>query len=123
MVIQTSADGENWNTVDTLKMAETQRYIKRTRASYNASDEVYLRVAHVSGSTKAQVYDIIVLNGDSQSSIKGDVNGDGTVDVADISAIISTMAGIASYPSADVNGDGSIDVADISNVITIMAGN
>lgn len=55
--------------------------------------------------------------------IQGDVNDDGTVDVADISAIISVMAGTAQYPAADVNGDGTVDVADISNVIAIMAGN
>ena len=54
-------------------------------------------------------------------AIKGDVNGDGTVDVADISAIISVMAGTAQYDDADVNGDTSVDVADISSVITIMA--
>ena len=53
---------------------------------------------------------------------KGDVNNDGSVDVADISAIISQMAGTATYKAADVNGDGSVDVADISSVITIMAG-
>lgn len=52
----------------------------------------------------------------------GDVNADGSVDVADISAIISVMAGSAEYEAADVNGDGSVDVADISAVITIMAG-
>lgn len=57
-----------------------------------------------------------------EGGTKGDVNNDGTVDVADISAIISVMAGSASYPSADVNGDKSVDVADISNVISIMAG-
>ncbi len=56
-------------------------------------------------------------------TIEGDVNGDKTVDVADISAIISQMAGTASYDNADVNGDGTVDVADISAVITIMAGN
>ena len=59
-------------------------------------------------------------------NITGDVNNDGTVDVADISAIISVMAG-ASVPeasasgTADVNGDGTVDVADVSAVITIMA--
>ena len=57
-----------------------------------------------------------------QPGVKGDVNNDGTVDVADISAIISDMAGTAKYAAADVNGDGSVDVADISNVISIMAG-
>jgi hypothetical protein len=33
------------------------------------------------------------------------------------------MAGTAEYAAADVNGDGTVDVADISNVISIMAGN
>lgn len=63
----------------------------------------------------------IILSPDSGST-NGDVNGDGTVDVADISAIISDMAGTAEYAAADVNGDGTVDVADISNVISIMAG-
>ena len=69
-------------------------------------------------------------------SLKGDVNGDGTVDVADISTIIDFMAGVGedsqsvggdlqspvSARKADVNADGIIDVADIAAVITIMAG-
>lgn len=55
-------------------------------------------------------------------AILGDVNGDGAVNVADISAIISVMAGTASYNAADVNGDGAVNVADISKVISIMAG-
>jgi hypothetical protein len=53
----------------------------------------------------------------------GDVNGDNVVDVADISSVISVMAGEdASSFSADVNGDGVVDVADIATVISIMAG-
>ena len=66
--------------------------------------------------------------GEGIEFVKGDVNGDGIVDVADVSAIISVMAG--NNPSsiddgqpfsADVNGDGTVDVADISAVISIMA--
>ena len=123
MEVQTSADGENWTAIGTLKMAETQRYIKRTRLGYEGEDEVFVRVAHVGGSTKAQVYDIYVIKAAEHGpKILGDVNGDGAIDVADISAIISVMAGSATYPEADVNGDGEVDVADISNVISIMAG-
>ena len=54
----------------------------------------------------------------------GDVNGDGTVDVADISAVIAVMAATADSSfttAADVNEDGTVDVADISAIITIMA--
>lgn len=57
----------------------------------------------------------------SEGGLAGDVNEDGEVDVADISAIISHMAGQGSYKKADVNGDGEVDVADISSVISIMA--
>ena len=59
-----------------------------------------------------------------EEPLEGDVNKDGAVDVADISAIITIMAegGTAeANPAADVNGDGAVDVADISAVITIMA--
>ena len=52
---------------------------------------------------------------------KGDVNADGVVDVADISAIISVMASSGASVSADVNGDGVVDVADIAAVIAVMA--
>ena len=51
-----------------------------------------------------------------------DVNGDGTVNVADIAAIIDVMAGQADYQDADVNGDGTVNVADIATVISAMAG-
>ena len=57
--------------------------------------------------------------------VHGDVNGDFSVDVADISSIIDVMAGVldpATTRGADVNGDGTVDVADIAATISIMAG-
>ena len=68
---------------------------------------------------------VIEVDKPDDGPILGDVNGDGTVDVADISSVISVMAGDAEEPMstrADVNGDGTVDVADISTVISIMAG-
>ena len=59
---------------------------------------------------------------------KGDVNGDGQVDVADIAAVIDQMAA-ATIPdasasgTADVNGDSQVDVADIAAIIDQMAAN
>lgn len=64
-----------------------------------------------------------------------DVNGDGSVDVADISTVISVMAGGAGsinptqqdsdtlLQAADVNNDGIVDVADIASIIDVMASN
>ena len=65
------------------------------------------------------------LNG---KELKGDVNNDGAVDVADIASVISVMAeGAEADPElarrADVNDDGSVDVADIASVISIMSAN
>jgi hypothetical protein len=56
--------------------------------------------------------------------IKGDVNGDGDVDVADLIAVSNYMAGdeAVSKEKADVNGDGDVDVADLIAISNIMAG-
>ena len=55
--------------------------------------------------------------------IKGDVNGDGTVDISDIVAVINTIAGDATFQAtADVNGDGTVDISDVVKVINILAG-
>ena len=62
---------------------------------------------------------------DASIATTGDVNGDSTVDVADIATVISVMAGTVGSgfaTSADVNGDGTVDVADIATIISIMAG-
>ena len=56
-------------------------------------------------------------------AVKGDVNGDGVVDVADIASIITVMAAGSYSTAADVNGDGWVDVADIASVISIMSHN
>ena len=51
----------------------------------------------------------------------GDVNGDGEVDVRDITALIDViMNSITDNPRADVNKDGDIDVRDITALIDII---
>ena len=61
------------------------------------------------------------VEGGQEETVQGDVNGDGEVDVADISQVIAIMAAGGFSKAADVNGDGLVDVADISQVISIMA--
>ena len=57
----------------------------------------------------------------------GDVNGDGSVGIADIVAVANVMAFLVDDPDiwdrADVNGDGDIGIADIVAITNIMAGN
>ena len=57
---------------------------------------------------------------------KGDVNGDGKVDIADVNAVINVMLGKAAASSykgnPNVNGQGDIDIADVNAVINLMLG-
>ena len=53
---------------------------------------------------------------------KGDVNGDGDVNISDVVAIINQMAGTATWLDANVNGDDKVDISDVVSVINIMAG-
>ena len=60
----------------------------------------------------------------STTTIVGDVNGDGEVDVRDITALIDViMNSITDNPRADVNEDGDIDVRDITALIDIIMNN
>ena len=57
------------------------------------------------------------------TTITGDVNGDGVVDIADVNGAIDIILGVtASKPDADVNGDGVIDIADVNKIIDIILG-
>ena len=54
--------------------------------------------------------------------IKGDVNNDGEVNIADINAIIDVILGGGNNASADVNNDGEINIADVNVIIDIILG-
>lgn len=55
-------------------------------------------------------------------SLKCDVNHDGRINISDVVAIISTIAGDNKYKnSADANGDTSINISDVVSVINIIA--
>ena len=67
-----------------------------------------------------------IIETDFKDEPVGDVNGDMSVDVADIASVIDVMADSVradpvSARSADVNGDGTVDVADIATIIDQMA--
>ena len=55
------------------------------------------------------------------AGVLGDANGDGEVDIADVTYILGVMASGGKEAVADINGDGDVDIADVTNVLTIMA--
>ena len=54
----------------------------------------------------------------------GDVNGDGTVNVSDVTALINTILGIAHYEAkaCDLNGDQVVNVTDVTHLISLILG-
>ena len=60
----------------------------------------------------------------AQANSLGDVNGNGTVDVSDITALINKILGSASYDDSvcDLNADSKVDVSDITTLISIILG-
>ena len=64
---------------------------------------------------------IIVLPGDVPiEPLKGDVNLDGEVNIADINAAIGIILGGTQDLAGDVNGDGEVNIADVNAVIDII---
>ena len=53
--------------------------------------------------------------------VKGDLNGDGTVDIADAVTVLKLMAEGGDNAIADINGDGTVDIADFVTILNIMA--
>ena len=87
------------------------------------------KVVYASGKIVEYTYDAVG-NRKSQTVtivkviVKGDANGDGTVDVEDVVAIVNKILGspAANFneTAADVNGDGKIDVDDVVAVVNII---
>ena len=60
------------------------------------------------------------VSGGEQPGIKGDVNGDGEVNIADVNAIIDMILSGSMDAKGDVNGDGEVNIADVNVIIDII---
>lgn len=57
------------------------------------------------------------------AATRGDITGDGAIDIADVNAAINIMLGKAqAVAAADVTGDGKVDIADVNVLINVMLG-
>ena len=52
---------------------------------------------------------------------QGDVNGDGKIDLADVTAVTDIINGSEAYTkAADANGDGRVDIGDIITILNTI---
>jgi len=68
----------------------------------------------------------IIFENQQQGSV-GDVNGDGSTSMSDVTSLISYILGNNPTPfvisAADVNGDGGISMSDVTTLIRNLLGN
>ncbi len=54
----------------------------------------------------------------------GDINGDGDVDVADVTTVVgyilSPSTSSIKFEEVDINGDGDVDVADVTSIVSLI---
>ena len=96
---------------------------KVTKLVEATADGYVAVITAVSADLKTQVAYEINIKKPAAPVLKGDINGDGVLDVADASALIDMVLRAAECTEvADVNGDGALDVADVSALITLILG-
>lgn len=65
----------------------------------------------------------VVFTAKRSTGLKGDVNGDGTVTIADVTMLVNIVLGKAAVNAAsDVNGDGSVTIADVTYLVNVVLG-
>ena len=71
---------------------------------------------------KTQLQIIPVEVKDEAAGTLGDINGDGEINVSDVTALINKILGTSDYSNevCDINGDGEINVSDVTALINMI---
>ena len=66
-------------------------------------------------------YEGYVIPGDEPAGKTGDVNGDGEVNISDVTDLIDLLLqGGTTDTKADVNGDGNVNISDVTDLIDML---
>ena len=112
--------GVTWQPASTLdgesvtEIAEKSRITVMWMLNLTATQPVHFRIAMIGGGTASTYVDDFILY---YNDVKGDVNVDGEINIADANAVIDVILTNGTLPTADVNGDGEVNIADINAVI------
>ena len=113
-----------FNALDTVKCLGTVPPVMVSRncfseAAYNNATLLVPSNSIEAYQTTAHWYEFAHIEGWGSVG-PGDVNGDGEVNISDISDIIDVILGGNMLPGADVNGDGEVNITDINAIIDII---
>ena len=122
-----STDGETWtklgsNTVDSAVYNKDDGYAVEVSGSYR-----YVKVVGTSYQYGYfTVYEINVFADLNETSLKGDVDGDGIVSISDVAALLDYLADNANVPACgedglDVDGDETVNISDVTALLDILS--
>ena len=109
--------GSTWKNLGDFTF--TQGFLQHVILDIEVEGSLRFRIVQKTGS-RVNIDDITIYG--RPAGIKGDVNDDKEVNVADINAIIDTILGGNGNPKCDVNDDSEINIADVNTVIDIILG-
>ena len=109
---------EDWNTeaatYSTDMFYSCTSLVGGKGTTWNSSNPTNKTYAHIDGGTSNPGYFT-----DKNAIMRGDVNGDGQVNIADVTTLISlVLRNISSNPAADVNNDSNVNIADVTVLIS-----
>ena len=114
--------GQTWTPLGSITV--TKGDLQRYQLAADVAVSVRYRIAQTAG-TRVNIDDITLYA--RATALKGDVNGDGEVGIADINAILDLILGGSAdnetRKRADVNEDGELGIADVNTVINIILTN
>ena len=93
------------------------KYFWKPSSGYRAEPgSAFLRLTNTQAGNTTKVYI------DRWLKATGDINGDGEVNVSDVTALINKILGSSTYSDAvcDINGDGEINVSDVTALINMI---
>ena len=121
--LQTIYVGDGWSTAAVTSSSNmfhnctSLKGGKGTTYDANHEDKTY---AHIDGGTSNPSY-----FSEKQAFLRGDVNGDGKVTIADVTALVNIILGkTTNYNAAvaDINGDTKITIADVTALVNLILG-
>ncbi|MDY3077237.1 MAG: leucine-rich repeat protein [Sodaliphilus sp.] len=97
----------------------TLTFIRPTTDMYVGAGSAYLKLNNL-----LQYPTSLTVSGFEVESLTGDVNGDGVVNVSDVTALVNRILGDTTYSDAvcDINADGVINVSDVTALVNIILG-
>ena len=116
--LQGTVTSEN---LDQYKVAyvfdKKDKYFWKPSSGYRTeAGSAFLRLTSTQAGNTTKVYI------DRWYKATGDINGDGEINVSDVTALINKILGSSTYSDAvcDINGDGEINVSDVTALINLI---